>query len=76
MVDDETYHKNREVLFECDGWKDIVDEFKALEELTNRLDSINNEEDLWFMKGQLSIMRQIITLEDVASQITTDNTKH
>jgi hypothetical protein len=59
----EFYH-NRLTLCEQDGWRDLVEELKNLENQINSLDSVSTEKDLWFLKGQLSILRQITTLEE------------
>jgi hypothetical protein len=69
-VDDQTkeFYKARTDLVEQDGWRDLIEELKNLEELYNKLDSIESEKDLWFAKGQLSILRQILSLEDTTKR--------
>jgi len=62
--EDKQFYHNRLNLIEQDGWRDLVKELKNLEDLTKNLDSIESEKDLWFARGQLSILRQIIALED------------
>ena len=66
VVDDQTkkFYRARTDLVEQDGWRDLIEELKNLEELYNKLDSIESEKDLWFAKGQLAILRQILSLED------------
>ena len=66
MLDDEQFYKNRLSLCEQDGWRDLVSELKNLEDQYNNLDSIESEKDLWYARGQLSILRQVIALEDTA----------
>ena len=44
--------------------RDLIEELKNLKELYNKLDSIESEKDLWFAKGQVSILRQMIALEE------------
>jgi hypothetical protein len=70
IVDDQTkqFYRNRTDLVEQDGWRDLIEELKNLEELYNKLDSIESEKDLWFAKGQLSILRQMLSLEDTAKR--------
>jgi len=58
------YYKARQNLVEQDGWIDLVEELKNLESIYNKLDSIESERDLWFAKGQVSILRQMIALEE------------
>ena len=64
----EEYYRARQDLVEQDGWRDLVEELKNLESLYNKLDSIESEKDLWFAKGQLSIVRQILSLEDTTKR--------
>jgi len=69
-LDDQTkqFYSARQDLIEQDGWRDLVEELKNLEEIYNKLDSAESEKDLWFAKGQLSILRQIIALETTTKQ--------
>jgi len=62
--EDKQFYHNRLNLIEQDGWRELVQELKTLEELTNNLDSVESEKDLWFARGQLSVLRQIIGLEE------------
>ena len=64
IQDDKQFYHNRLSLIEQDGWRDLVEELSNLEALTNNLDSVESEKDLWFARGQLSILRQMIALED------------
>ncbi len=66
IVDDQTkqFYRNRTDLVVQDGWRDLIEELKNLKELYNKLDSIESEKDLWFAKGQVSILRQMIALEE------------
>ena len=70
IVDDQTkkFYRDRTDLVEQDGWRDLIEELKNLEEIYNKLDSIESEKDLWFAKGQLSILRQILSLEDTTKR--------
>jgi hypothetical protein len=70
QLDDQTkqFYRARQDLIEQDGWRDLVEELKNLEEIYNKLDSIESDRDLWFSKGQVSILRQIIALEEATKQ--------
>ena len=63
-TEDKQFYHNRLNLIEQDGWRELVKELQTLEDLTNKLDSVESEKDLWFARGQLSILRQIIALEE------------
>jgi len=62
--EDKQFYHNRLNLIEQDGWRDLINELKNLEDLTNNLDSVESEKDLWFARGQLSVLRQVIGLEE------------
>jgi hypothetical protein len=65
MVDDKTFYRNRADLFESDGWIDLIEELENLEKITNQVDSVESERDLWFSRGQLSILRRLLSMEEV-----------
>lgn len=58
------YYTARQTLVEQDGWRDLVEELKNLKEIYSKIDSVESERDLWFAKGQVSILRQMIALEE------------
>ena len=72
VTDDKEFYANRINLVETDGWIDLIEELKTLSESVKRIDSIDNERDLWFARGQLSILRQMIVLEDATKTAMTE----
>ena len=71
-TDDKEFYTNRLNLVETDGWIDLIEELKTLSESVKRIDSIDNEKDLWFARGQLSILRQMIVLEEATKTAMTE----
>ena len=72
VTDDKEFYANRLNLVEADGWIDLIEELKTLSESVKRVDSIDNEKDLWFARGQLSILRQMIVLEEATKTAMTE----
>ena len=72
VTDDKEFYDNRINLVETDGWIDLIEELKTLSESVKRIDSIDNEKDLWFARGQLSILRQMIVLEEATKAAMTE----
>ena len=72
VTDDKEFYANRINLVETDGWIDLIEELKTLSESVKRIDSIDNERDLWFASGQLSILRQMIVLEEATKTAMTE----
>ena len=72
VTDDKEFYTNRLNLVETDGWIDLIEELKTLSKSVKRIDSIDNEKDLWFARGQLSILRQMIVLEEATKTAMTE----
>ena len=72
VVDDKQFYDDRINLVESDGWIALIEELKTLSESVKRIDSIDNEKDLWFARGQLSILRQMIVLEEATKAAMTE----
>jgi hypothetical protein len=72
VTDDKEFYDNRINLVETDGWIDLIEELKTLSESVKRIDSIDTEKDLWFARGQLSILRQMIVLEEATKTAMTE----
>ena len=60
---DERFLEDRLGMMETEGWLDLVQDIKNLEDSIVNLDSINSEQDLWFIKGQLRLINFIVSLE-------------
>ena len=69
---DKKFYKDSTNLYETDGWRALVNELEENSKNVDKIDSINNEKDLWFARGQLSILRQIVYLEDTTRQALTE----
>ena len=72
VTEDKEFYANRINLVEADGWRDLIVELKTLSEAVKRIESIDNEKDLWFARGQLSILRQMIVLEETTKTAMTE----
>jgi hypothetical protein len=49
---------------EVDGWRELMTELDNLSKIINNIESTETEKDLWFARGQLSVLRQMLTLEE------------
>jgi len=72
MKNDNEFFKDRLHLFEQAGWSDLVGELETLSLNLNNVQSIQDEKDLYFVKGQLSIIQMIVNLED-STKLAADN---
>ena len=58
------YYEDRFALFGQQGWKDLIDDVSAMLTTTNDVSSIQDEKSLHFKRGELSIMRWILSIEE------------
>ncbi len=64
MKTDKDFFDDRYRLFDTDGWKDLVDELTLMADSVNNVVSIEDEKTLYLVKGQLTILNMLITLEE------------
>ena len=63
--EDEQFLKDRSDMFETEGWLDLIEDLKKIEQSVVNIDTMNNQDDLFHAKGQLHILRFLLSLEDV-----------
>lgn len=57
------YYENRISMFASEGWRDLIEDVIEMENATNDISPIQDEKTLHFRRGELSIMRWILSLE-------------
>lgn len=53
-------------MFASEGWRDLIEDVVAMESATNDISPIQDEKTLHFRRGELSIMRWLLTLEQTS----------
>ena len=59
--------EDRISMMETEGWYDLIEDFKNLEESASSINSINSEQDLWHTKGQLLVINLILSLHSATN---------
>ena len=62
--EDEQFLKDRSDMFETEGWLDLNEDLKNIEANVVNIDTMTSDQDLWEAKGQLNILRFLLTLEN------------
>ena len=62
----QTYYEERFALFSMPGWKDLIEDMKMMKESIDKISGINTEAELYFKKGELSIVNWILGLEELS----------
>ena len=59
----EKYFRDLNDMFRSEGWKILTDDMKASLLNVNSVEFAKDEQDLFFRKGQLAVMANILNLE-------------
>jgi len=63
---DEQFYKDRLDMFESEGWIDLKEELKNIEDSVKDINTIEDEKALYHAKGQLQILGLLLSLEQAA----------
>jgi len=61
---DVQFIEDRLAMMESDGWLDLVADLENIQTNVVDIDTMSDEKDLWSAKGQLTILRFLLTLEN------------
>jgi len=61
---DERFIEDRLAMMESDGWLDLIADLENIQTNVVDIDTMSDEKDLWEAKGQLNILRFLLTLEN------------
>ena len=59
------YYENRLEMTSTEAWKDLMEDVEGMLAVSNTLDGVT-EENLQFRKGEISLMRWLISLRDIS----------
>ena len=54
-------------MMETEGWQDLIEDFKNLENGASSIDTMNSEQDLWHAKGQLLMINLVLSLQSATN---------
>ena len=61
---DDRFIEDRLAMMESEGWLDLIADLKTIQEGVVNIDTMTDEKDLWEAKGQVAILRFLLTLEN------------
>ena len=59
----EKYYRSFEEMFRSDGWKNLMKDIKGSADNVNSVEACKDDKDLYFRKGQLVVMANMLNLE-------------
>jgi hypothetical protein len=63
------YYENRFSMMTTQGWKDLVEDLEIMIKATDTLAGIDSEQQLYFKKGEMSILNWIKNLRDASAEV-------
>jgi len=61
---DDRFIEDRLAMMETEGWLDLIADLETIQEGVVNIDTMTDEKDLWEAKGQVAILRFLLTLEN------------
>ena len=61
---DDRFIEDRLAMMETEGWLDLVADLEKIQTNVVDIDTMSDDKDLWEAKGQLNILRFLLTLEN------------
>jgi hypothetical protein len=62
------YYEDRFSMMITPGWKDLIEDIEKMIEAYDKVERLTNLEDLYYAKGQLDILRWILTLKQTSEE--------
>lgn len=63
------YYEERFSMMATQGWRDLIEDLEKIKESVDHISGIDNEKDLWFKKGELSIITWLINLKKTSEEV-------
>jgi hypothetical protein len=66
------YYENRLSMMGEPAWKDLMEDVEAMLQSTNDVSSIQDEKTLHFRRGEISMMRWMLSLKETSENVYED----
>ncbi len=67
------YYDDQLTLFASEGWKDFIVKVEELYKGYNNISAVNNEKDLFIVKGRLDILNWVLEWENLVKEAIEQN---
>jgi hypothetical protein len=62
------YYESRADMMQSDAWRDLIADLQGMRNATDKLSIVKSSDDLWFRKGELSIIDWMLNLQDMSEK--------
>lgn len=63
------YYENRFTMMATQGWVDLIEDLDIMIKATDTLSGIDSEQQLYFKKGEMSILNWLRNLRDASAEV-------
>jgi hypothetical protein len=63
------YYEERFSMMASKGWKDLVEDIELMLSSTDTIKGVDTEQQLWFRKGEVSIMTWLKNLRESSTEV-------
>jgi hypothetical protein len=63
------YYEERFSMMATKGWQDLVEDIELMLQSTDTIKGVDTEQQLWFRKGEISIMNWIKNLKESSTEV-------
>ncbi len=63
------YYENRFAMMATTGWQDLLEDIDLMLSTTDTIKGVDTEQQLWFRKGEVSIMTWLKNLRESSTEV-------
>jgi hypothetical protein len=63
------YYEERFSMMASKGWKDLMEDIELMLDSTDTVSGVDTEQQLWFRKGEISIMTWLKNLKESSTEV-------
>lgn len=63
------YYEERFSMMASKGWKDLMEDIELMLDSTDTVSGVDTEQQLWFRKGEISIMTWLKNLRESSTEV-------
>jgi hypothetical protein len=65
----QNYYEDRFSMMASKGWKDLIEDIELMLDSTDTIKGVDTEQQLWFRKGEVSIMTWLKNLRESSTEV-------
>jgi hypothetical protein len=72
QIELQKYYEKRFSMMASQGWKDLMEDLEEMKKAINDLGPVTTSDQLWFKKGELSLINWVLNLKKTSEEVYDD----